>query len=325
MINVSIFSPHEDKFDFTNRNIIYSQYSKKKKINTTLYVSNFNYKTKKHKKLKNYFYESEVHKKILIYRIYSTRFHGNGLTRFFSYLTFAFISTIVFYFLDKKKYDFIIGETVPPICSLAAYLCSKKNNSKFIYQVRDPWPTSLVYNGVMKRNSIVFFIFESINKFLISKSNLIISVLPFLESFIRRKYNFKNNFYYLPNGSEVNKINVSKLTQGTDFIASITVSNLKHEYVNDIALTEIFPSGWDIVNTRFTDFGGSATTTKFIDIRDDRVNFYFDLAKQQSKTFEVTLNASYLGKYYLYGIQAEAMYDNDYFVRTKGQWIEVIK
>ena len=122
-----------------------------------------------------------------------------------------------------------------------------------------------------------------------------------------------------------NKINVSKLTQGTDFIASITVSNLKHEYVNDIALTEIFPSGWDIVNTRFTDFGGSATTTKFIDIRDDRVNFYFDLAKQQSKTFEVTLNASYLGKYYLYGIQAEAMYDNDYFVRTKGQWIEVIK
>ena len=122
-----------------------------------------------------------------------------------------------------------------------------------------------------------------------------------------------------------NKINVSKLTQGTDFIASITVSNLKHEYVNDIALTEIFPSGWDIVNTRFTDFGGSATTTKFIDIRDDRVNFYFDLAKQQSKTFEVTLNASYLGKYYLYGIQAEAMYDNDYFVRTKGQWIEVVK
>ena len=71
MINVSIFSPHEDKFDFTNRNIIYSQYSKKNKINTTLYVSNFNYKTKKHKKLKNYFYESEVHKQIHIYRIFS--------------------------------------------------------------------------------------------------------------------------------------------------------------------------------------------------------------------------------------------------------------
>ncbi|MCF6322227.1 MAG: hypothetical protein L3J32_10745 [Rhizobiaceae bacterium] len=121
------------------------------------------------------------------------------------------------------------------------------------------------------------------------------------------------------------KIDVSKLTQGTDFKASITVSNLKHESINDIALTEIFPSGWEIINTRFTDFGSATTTANFTDIRDDRVNFYFDLEKKKSKTFEVDLNASYLGKYYLYGVQAEAMYDNDYFVRTKGQWIEVVK
>ena len=103
MINVSIFSPHEDKFDFTNRNIIYSQYSKKNKINTTIFVSNFNYKTKKHKKLRNLFYETEIYKNIHIYRIYSTSFQGNGITRFFSYLIYSFISTIVFYFLNKKK------------------------------------------------------------------------------------------------------------------------------------------------------------------------------------------------------------------------------
>ncbi|PHR73250.1 MAG: hypothetical protein COA67_03545 [Lutibacter sp.] len=125
--------------------------------------------------------------------------------------------------------------------------------------------------------------------------------------------------------SKGNSIDVSKLTQGTDFTASVTISNLKSNYVNDIALTEIFPSGWEIVNTRFTDFGGSATASNFTDIRDDSVNFYFDLGSQKSRTFEVKLNASYLGKYYLYGIQAEAMYDNDYFVRTKGEWIEVVK
>ena len=152
MINISIFSPHEDKFDFTNRNIIYSQYSKQNKINTTMYVSNFNYKTKKQKKLKNYFYESEIHKNIKIYRIYSTKFYSNGLGRFFSYLTFALLSTVIFYFLDKKKYNFILGESVPPICSLAAYICSKKKNSKFIYQIRDPCPISLVYNGLIKKN-----------------------------------------------------------------------------------------------------------------------------------------------------------------------------
>ncbi len=122
-----------------------------------------------------------------------------------------------------------------------------------------------------------------------------------------------------------NNIDVSKLQQGQDFLATVSVSNLKDERVNDIALTQIFPSGWEIVNTRFTDFGSTTTSqARFTDIRDDRVNFYFDL-KSSTKTFNVMLNASYLGTYYLYGIQAEAMYDNDYLVRTKGKWVTVEK
>ncbi|MEC3906041.1 MG2 domain-containing protein [Tamlana sp. 2201CG12-4] len=126
-----------------------------------------------------------------------------------------------------------------------------------------------------------------------------------------------------------NKIDISRLQQGQDFIATVSVSNLKNESVNDVALTQIFPSGWEIVNTRFTDFGDTTTSqARFTDIRDDRVNFYFDLPKKgkhSTKTFSVMLNASYLGTYYLPGIQAEAMYDNDYLVRTKGQWIVVEK
>ncbi|MCL6293587.1 alpha-2-macroglobulin family protein [Jejuia spongiicola] len=126
-----------------------------------------------------------------------------------------------------------------------------------------------------------------------------------------------------------NKINVSKLQQGQDFVATVSVSNLKNERVNDIALTQVFPSGWEIVNTRFTDFGSATTSqARFTDIRDDRVNFYFDLpekGKHSTKTFNVMLNASYLGTYYLPGIQAEAMYDNEYLVRTKGKWVVVEK
>ena len=126
-----------------------------------------------------------------------------------------------------------------------------------------------------------------------------------------------------------NPIKVSKLQQGQDFVATVSVSNLKNEPINDVALTQIFPSGWEIVNTRFTDFGSTTTSqARFTDIRDDRVYFYFDLnrkGKNGTKTFNVMLNASYLGTYYLPGIQAEAMYDNDYLVRTKGQWVTIEK
>jgi len=127
-----------------------------------------------------------------------------------------------------------------------------------------------------------------------------------------------------------NKIDIKSLKQGQDFVAEITVNNPKNLAVKDIALTQIFPSGWEIVNTRFTDFGTTAKSeARYTDIRDDRVNFYFDLDRKrntsETKTFTVLLNAAYLGAYYLPGIQVEAMYDNDYLVRTKGAWIDVVK
>ena len=126
-----------------------------------------------------------------------------------------------------------------------------------------------------------------------------------------------------------NTIDVEKLQQGQDFIATVSITNLTSSSVNDVALTQIFPSGWDIVNTRFTDFGDTTVSqARYTDIKDDRVNFYFDMqpkGKYGTKTFTVMLNASYLGTYYLPGTQAEAMYDNDYLVRNKGKWITVEK
>ena len=124
-------------------------------------------------------------------------------------------------------------------------------------------------------------------------------------------------------------INISNLKQGDDFVAEIRVSNPKNVSVKDIALSQIFPSGWEIVNTRFTDYGSTVeSAARYTDIKDDRVNFYFDLprsSKPKEKVFKVMLNAAYLGKYYLPGVQVEAMYDNDYFVKTKGTWVEVVK
>ena len=126
-----------------------------------------------------------------------------------------------------------------------------------------------------------------------------------------------------------NRLDISKLQQGQDIVARISVSNLKSENLRDVALTQIFPSGWEIVNTRFTDYGDTTTSTaRYTDIRDDRVNFYFDLprkGKHGTKVFTVMLNAAYLGTYYLPGTQVEAMYDNDFFVRNKGRWITVKK
>ena len=54
--------------------------------------------------------------------------------------------------------------------------------------------------------------------------------------------------YYDGNG---NTLDVSELRQGTEITTKITVSNSTAEAISNIALSQLFPSGWEIVNTSF--------------------------------------------------------------------------
>lgn len=122
-----------------------------------------------------------------------------------------------------------------------------------------------------------------------------------------------------------NAVDVSKLPQGTNFKAVVTVSNPGlNGYYNELALTQIFPSGWEIINTRLDGSDNASSIAKYVDIRDDRVMHYFDLRRNQKASFTVLLNAAYKGKYYLPAASVGAMYDNKIFANTTGRWVEVV-
>jgi uncharacterized protein YfaS (alpha-2-macroglobulin family) len=125
-----------------------------------------------------------------------------------------------------------------------------------------------------------------------------------------------------------NTLNIENLKQGTDFKADITVRNLSNtEYYQNIALTQIVPSGWEIINTRLGDIesASSSVLPDYLDIRDDRILSYFNLKKGEAKTFSYLFNASYLGEYYLPTITCEAMYDHKIYARKAGKWVKVVK
>jgi uncharacterized protein YfaS (alpha-2-macroglobulin family) len=121
---------------------------------------------------------------------------------------------------------------------------------------------------------------------------------------------------------------VNSIKQGIDFKAMITVHNtgMGRDY-EELALSQIFPSGWEIINTRLDDTQQYYNQGKadYQDIRDDRVYTYFDLKANERKAFTVLLNASYQGKYYLPAVAVEAMYDNSIYANKKGMWVEVVK
>lgn len=120
-------------------------------------------------------------------------------------------------------------------------------------------------------------------------------------------------------------INPLKLQQGLEFTAEVTVKNLnKNKYLKELAMTQFFPSGWEIHNTRMDEMNYE-TSTRYQDFRDDCVLSYYDLGPSQEKIIRVRLNASFIGKFYLPGIYTEAMYDNSISALIPGKWVEVVK
>jgi hypothetical protein len=130
--------------------------------------------------------------------------------------------------------------------------------------------------------------------------------------------------YRTPDGAPVDP---SRLAQGTDFMAVVRVTNpgLRGHYEN-VALSHVVAPGWEIRNDRLDPSRArNASGFDYQDVRDDRIYTYFALRAGETKAFEVALNASYLGRFYMPMVTAEAMYDASLNARVRGQWVEVVE
>jgi uncharacterized protein YfaS (alpha-2-macroglobulin family) len=119
----------------------------------------------------------------------------------------------------------------------------------------------------------------------------------------------------------------SRLDQGTDLRAVVSVTNTgERGDCAQLALSHLVASGWEIHNQRLGPAGRRPPPgIEYQDIRDDRVYTYFDLKAGETKTIELVLNASYLGRFYLPPVGVEAMYDATINARAVGRWVEVVQ
>ena len=103
------------------------------------------------------------------------------------------------------------------------------------------------------------------------------------------------------------------------------------EQIENIALTQILPTGWEIENLRLTNTKYPAwieektkgTNVSYTDIRDDRVMWFFNHTGNKEYKFFVKINAVTKGEFDFPGTSLEAMYDNNYRAYKKGKKIKV--
>jgi alpha-2-macroglobulin len=154
-------------------------------------------------------------------------------------------------------------------------------------------------------------------------SSLEISGLPLRDESAKEMQDLELSVEYFSSDGAIVPV---EMLQGSDFIVRYTVKHpgFRADYEN-MALTAIFPSGWEIINDRLNQNTPDANyrLVDYMDIRDDRINLYFDLKKGRSKTFTFKLNATYSGRYWAPPVFCEAMYDGSVRAKSEGFWVEI--
>ncbi|MFN0063555.1 MAG: alpha-2-macroglobulin family protein, partial [Myxococcaceae bacterium] len=116
---------------------------------------------------------------------------------------------------------------------------------------------------------------------------------------------------------------------GETFVVELSVTNLTRERVENIALVDRIPAGWEIENPRLGRGGipwveaDALWTVSAMNVRDDRIELFGPLEKERSATFVYTVRATAAGTFHRPSVEAEAMYDPRIWAREKGGEVRV--
>jgi hypothetical protein len=163
---------------------------------------------------KNSIYKSkDFIKGVKIERLYQSSFgKKNIFTRILDFFTFYCAITFKLFFLNRDKYDVILGTTVPPLLSFIGVVIAKRKKIKFVYWVMDLQPELSISSGLFKKNSLYARLFTLLGNYIIKHSNKIISLDRFMTNYLLSR-GAKNNISTIPVWPVIDKIyHINRMT-----------------------------------------------------------------------------------------------------------------
>ncbi|MBF8756133.1 glycosyltransferase family 4 protein [Pseudomonas guariconensis] len=132
-------------------------------------------------------------------------YRGNGLGRMFSMLLFAvlLIPSCLVLAMRRGCPDAIIYSSPHPFAAISCWFAARMLRAKFVFEVRDIWPLSLVELGGWKATGVMTRLTGWIERFTYARSDKVISLLPCAEPHMRSKGLEPGKFLWIPNGVDI--------------------------------------------------------------------------------------------------------------------------
>jgi glycosyltransferase involved in cell wall biosynthesis len=200
---------------------------KDKDYQPTIFASTYNHFTRKHRGIgdKKY-YKEDINGVSFQWIKTGFDYTGNGMKRFLNML--SFYKGVMRAYRFHELPDTVIGSSVHLFSCLAAYRICRKTGAKFVLEIRDLWPQTLIELGKLNKLNPMTLIFGFLEKFLAKKSKNIITLLPGVYKYLVKVGVERNKIIYLPNG-----INIERYDEFSAKISEIpdsTISMLKKKF-----------------------------------------------------------------------------------------------
>ena len=124
-------------------------------------------------------------------------------------------------------------------------------------------------------------------------------------------------------------VSLDAVKQNSLVVVKITVKSDVDELEN-VAITDLLPAGFEIENPRLVetsqyDFIKDASTPDYVDIRDDRINYYTNFSDNRERKFFYLVRAVTKGEFQYAPVAAEAMYDANYYSASGRGILKVVE
>jgi len=128
--------------------------------------------------------------------------------------------------------------------------------------------------------------------------------------------------------SDGEKVDLQNMMQGESYTMKLQVKRTRQTDLEHLALSQILPSGWEIINDRLDDSTENMRDdATYTDIRDDRVLWFFPATKNNynDRTFTIRIRAVTAGNFEVPPAILEAMYSPDYTVILPGNRTKIAR
>jgi glycosyltransferase involved in cell wall biosynthesis len=106
---------------------------------------------------------------------------------------------------EVGKPDAIIGSSVHLLAVLAAYGVAKHHGARFVMEVRDLWPQTIIDMGELSAGSPVTKILQALEQFLYREAERIITLLPRAGEYISAQEIGEDKIVWIPNGVDLSR------------------------------------------------------------------------------------------------------------------------